>query len=383
MFSFVVKKQLERARLTELVTPHGAIKGPFFQFVATQAAIRGMLFSEDLEAMKVQIVLANTYHLHLRPGEDVVAEAGGLHGFMNWSGPITTDSGGYQLFSLGAKHDTKEGVKVTEDSVTFRSPLDGSLHTFTPETAIQIQAKLGADIIMPLDVCTPYRVTHEDVLKAVDQTAVWARRCKDEHARLNTPQALYGIVQGSTYPDLRQRSAQQLSELNFFGYSIGGELQERGEKQIESVVRQTTGHLPVHKPRYLMGYGTPEDIVGAVRAGVDHFDCVLPIRNARHGQLFYNLNVEELVRLLKDPERPIVPADLYTRIDIRKSIFASDFSVFSADHPVIQKPYTKAYVHHLMRAEVPSGNRLAVLHNIWFYVRLMEAIRVVIEKEGT
>ncbi|MEX1112464.1 MAG: tRNA guanosine(34) transglycosylase Tgt, partial [Candidatus Andersenbacteria bacterium] len=360
--------------------PHGAVQGPFFQFVATQAAIRGMVFPEDLEAMEVQIVLANTYHLHLRPGEDVIAQAGGLHGFMNWNGPITTDSGGYQLFSLGAKHETKDGVKVTEDSVTFRSPMDGSLHTFTPETAIQIQAKLGADIIMPLDVCTPYRVTHEDVLRAVDQTTQWAKRCKAEHEALAAPQALYGIVQGSVYPDLRQRSAEQLRELDFFGYSIGGELQERGEKQIESVVRETTKHLPHDKPRYLMGYGTPEDIVGAVRSGVDHFDCVLPIRNARHGQLFYDLNIEELTQLLQDPERPIIQSDLYTRIDIRKSAYARDFSLLSANHPVIRKPYTKAYLHHLMRAEVPSGSRLAVLHNIWFYVQFMKAIRTVIQQ---
>lgn len=375
MFDFHVTSTLGRARRTVLTTPHGIVEGPFFQFVATQAAIRGMVFSEDLEAMGVQIVLSNTYHLHLRPGEDTVAEGGGLHGFMEWSGPVTTDSGGYQVFSLGAKHAAADGVKITADSVTFRSPLDGSLRTFTPETAMQIQAKLGADIVMPLDVCTPFKVTRDYARHAVDQTTVWAQRCKEEQGRLGSPQALYGIVQGSVYEDLRRRSAEQLRELNLFGYSIGGELQEGGDKQIEAVVSKTTGHLPEDKPRYLMGYGAPEDIVGAVRAGVDQFDCVLPIRNARHGQLFYDFNTEELRRILIDPEYPIVPEKLYTRINIRKSAFARDFSVFSSEHPVLQKAYTKAYVHHLMRAEIPSAARLAVLHNIWFYVKMMREIR--------
>lgn len=319
--------------------------------------------------MGIQIVLANMYHLHLRPGEDIVADAGGLHEFMQWSGPITTDSGGYQVFSLG------EHVQLDRDKVVFRSPLDGSRHTLTPESAIQIQAKLGADIIMPLDVCTPFKASYEEVERAVEQTTAWAKRCKEEQARHTANQALYGIVQGGVYPDLRERSAAELRELNFFGYSIGGELREGKEKQLAEVVRATIQYLPQEKPRYLMGYGRPEDIIEAVRAGVDQFDCVLPIRNARHGQLFYNLNREELHRLLDDPERPVVPQSLYQTTDITKSTNAQDCSVFSPGHPVLQKPYTKSYVHHLMRAETPSGMRLTVLHNMYFYEQFMRAIR--------
>lgn len=374
MFAFEVKKKLHRARLTELVTPHGKIPGPFFQFVATQAVIRGAAFAEDLEKMGVDIVLANTYHLHLRPGEEIVSEAGGLHSFMQWDRPITTDSGGYQVFSLG------NNVKLTEDSVQFRAPLDGNLYEISPEKAIQIQATLGADFIMPLDVCTPFGATDVEVAAAVEQTTVWARRCKTEFGRLGLvgKQALYGIVQGGVYSELRKQAAQEIQDVGFFGYSIGGELREGNEKRIAEIVSVTTPSLPENAPRYLMGYGTPADIVAAVREGVDQFDCVLPIRNARHGQLFYDLSLEELRVCLHDPERPIESEKLYRRIDITKRDFARDFSLFSPGHPVMQKPYTKAYVHHLMRAEVPSATRLTVMHNVYFYVQLMKSIREII-----
>lgn len=376
MFSFIVTKKLGRARLSELKTPHGTIPGPFFQFVATQAAIRGQVMSEDMEALGVDIMLANTYHLHLRPGEDIVAKAGGLHGFMQWNKPITTDSGGYQVFSLG------DHVKIDDDGVTFKAPLDGSVHRFTPEITMQIQAKLGPDIVMPLDVCTPFTASKEEVEHAIIKTTEWVKRCKEEQSRLASPQALYGIVQGGVYPDLREKAAALLRKIGFFGYSIGGELQEKGEKEIKKIVNITTAQLPENAPRYLMGYGKPEDIVEAVRLGVDQFDCVLPVRNARHGQIFSNLNIEELQKALTDPEHPIDPKKLYTTIDITKAIFAEDFSVFDAENPAIAKQYTKSYVHHLMRAEPPSGMRLAVMANISFYVQLMRAIRNIIKEEG-
>lgn len=387
MFSFTVQKILGQARLSELTTPHGKITGPFFQFVATQAAIRGMVFSEDLEAMGVQIVLANTYHLHLQPGESVIAEAGGLHGFMQWPHPITTDSGGYQIFSLG------QNVKLDPDGVTFRSPRDGSEHRLTPEKAIQIQKKLGADIIMPLDVCTPYGASHDDVSRAVDQTTNWARRCYNSFCspspyegegggEVMARQMLYGIIQGSLYPDLRERSATQLKEIPFFGYSVGGELREGAAKQIVDGLRMTVPHLPAEKPRYLMGVGEPEDIIEAVRQGIDQFDCVLPIRNARHGKLYYNLNTTELERALREPDYPIAPEKLYATIDIRRPVFKNDQSLFSPDHPVITKAYAKAYVHHLMRTEAPSGLRLAVLHNIYFYEQLMQTIHATLKTYG-
>ena len=376
MFVFEVKKELHKARLTELTTPHGKIPGPFFQFVATQAVIRGAAFAEDLEKMGVDIVLANTYHLHLRPGEDIVAEAGGLHGFMQLDKPITTDSGGYQVFSLG------NNVKLSEAGVTFRAPIDGNFYEITPEKAMQIQVKLGADIIMPLDVCTPFGATQDDVAAAITQTTAWARRCVTEYKALGADkkQALYGIVQGGVYPDLRKRAAQEIGEIGFFGYSIGGELREGKEKRMAEIAAATTPHLPVNAPRYLMGCGAPADIVAAVREGVDQFDCVLPVRNARHGQLFYDLNLEELRACLHDPEHPVEAGKLYRRIDITKREFARDFSLFSPLHPVIEKAYTKAYVHHLMRAEVPSATRLTVLHNIYFYVQLMRAIREIISQ---
>ncbi len=420
MFDFQISKKLGNARLSKLTTPHGVIGGPFFQFVATQAVIRGMTFAEDLEKMSVQIVLANTYHLHLRPGEDIVAQAGGLHSFMGWGGPITTDSGGYQVFSLADK------AKLTADSVTFCSPIDGSSHTLTPEKAIQIQAKLGADIIMPLDVCTPFKASYKEVKKAVEQTTEWAKRCKEEYGRGNKArvarqratqpegiprglaqsageaelteglgesaetgparsQALYGIVQGGVYPDLREQSSAALRKLDFFGYCIGGELREGKEKKLAQVVKFTAQLLPEDKPRYLMGYGQPEDILEAVRSGVDQFDCVLPMRSGRHGLVYYppGKDIEagwqamsgEIGRCLADPARPIESSALYQTADIAKSSWARDFSLFSAGHPVIEKPYTKAYVHHLMRAEIPSAIRLTVLHNMYYYVRLMAAIR--------
>lgn len=381
MFSFEVKKQLGKARLSELTTPHGVILGPFFQFVATQGAIRGQVMSEDMETLGVDIMLANTYHMHLRPGEEVVEQAGGLHGFMQWNKPLTTDSGGYQVFSLG-KH-----VKIDEDGVTFQSPLDGGSHRFTPEIVMQIQAKLGPDIVMPLDVCTPFSASREEVDRAIVQSTAWAVRCKEELQKISAGlpadrQALYGIVQGGVYPELREKAAELLTQIGFFGYSIGGELQEGGEKEIKSIVGITAEKLPKNAPRYLMGYGKPEDILEAVRFGIDQFDCVLPVRNARHGQIFSKLNKQELEKCLQDPQYPIDPKKLYTVIDITKSAFANNKDIFAPNNPVIHKPYTNSYIHHLMRAEAPSGMRLAVLANISFYVELMKSIREIIAERG-
>ncbi|MAF81130.1 tRNA guanosine(34) transglycosylase Tgt, partial [bacterium] len=210
MFDFTVDTKLGAARLTTLTTPHGAIRGPFFQFVATQAAIRGQVYSEDLEKLGVQIILANTYHLHLRPGEQLIAEAGGLHEFMQWEKPITTDSGGYQVFSLG------QNVKIDPDGVTFRSPINGDEHRFTPESTIDVERQLGADIIMPLDIATPFDASESDIEQAVAQTIAWAKRCQTHHQKLESKeakQALYGIVQGGLVPSLRAECAAALIEL--------------------------------------------------------------------------------------------------------------------------------------------------------------------------
>lgn len=377
MFKFKVQKKLYKARLSLLVTSHGAVQGPFFQFVATQAGVRGQVYSEDLEKLGAQVVLANTYHLHLRPGEETVADAGGLHDFMQWGGPMTTDSGGYQVFSLGGN------VKLDKDGVTFRSPIDGASHRITPESAMQIQAKLGADIVMQLDVCTDFRATHKEVEEAVEQSLKWAKRCKEEHERLGIPQALYGIMQGGVYMDLREKSAEGLRDLGFFGYSIGGEMRDADGSAIEEGVPRLAPLLPEDAPRYVMGSGAPEDIVTLVRAGFDQFDCVLPVRHARHGKLYRNLNKEVLREYLLDPERPVVASDFYETLDIKKTENARDWSVFSPGNPAIDKPYTVGYVHHLMRTEMPNGFRLAVLNNMWFYVELLRGLREVIEEEGS
>ncbi|MEX2054552.1 MAG: tRNA guanosine(34) transglycosylase Tgt, partial [Candidatus Andersenbacteria bacterium] len=289
-------------------------------------------------------------------------------------------SGGYQVFSLG------QHVALDADGVTFRSPLNGDQYRFTPETTMQIQAKLGADIVMPLDVCTPFGASYDDVAQAVKQTTEWAKRCAQEHESLQrgrkNPQALYGIVQGSLYQDLREISAQALQDIGFFGYSVGGELRDASEHRMEEGARMTAPLLPATSPRYLMGCGTPEDIVRAVRAGFDQFDCVLPIRNARHGKIYTELNVDELNRCLKEPDRPVNASELYTAVDMRKSAEAHNFDVFSPNNPVIERPYSRAYVHHLLRAETPSGIRLTVLHNIYFYVQLLQAIQHSIKQHG-
>ncbi len=379
-FKFEIERKLGRARRGQITTPHGRVETPFFQFVATQAAIRGQVFTEDLEALGVQVVLSNTYHLHLRPGEDLVAEAGGLHGLMQWPGVMTTDSGGYQVFSLG------KNVTRDEEGVTFRSPLDGKEYRLTPESVMKIEEKLGADMIMPLDVCTPYRAEREEVAAAVRVTQLWAKRCCDEHARLqaerSNQQALYGILQGGVYPDLREKAAEGLAELGFFGHAVGGELRDGEESAMGMQLDYIADLLPSDGPRYVMGAGAPEDIVRAVRSGLDQFDTVFPVRNARHGRVYRNLNVNYLEEVLMDPEQPVEADRLYQAVNVKRAEFARDWSEFSPGNPAIKKPYTVAYVHHLFRAEAPSGFRLAVLHNMHFYLDLMRSIRAAIEKRG-
>jgi queuine tRNA-ribosyltransferase len=377
VFSFSVTATLGKARTSVLTTPHGDVPGPFFQFVATNAAIRGLVYADDLERLGVDIVLANTYHLHLQPGDEVVAALGGLHEMMQWPRAVTTDSGGYQVFSLG------QHVRLDADGVTFRSPKSGDEKRLTPEGVIKIQQNLGADIIMPLDVCTPFGATREAVAAAVAQTTKWAKRsafAKATADKLAPEQVLYGIIQGGVYPELREQAAREIQELGFFGYAIGGEMRNVQDSQMDYGVRMTVGHLPADAPRYLMGAGAPEDIVRAVRAGVDQFDCVLPIRNARHGKLYRALNVEELTACLQDPERPVAPAALYQTLDIEKSTHARVRDLFAPDNPAIPKPYSVGYVHHLMRAEPPSGYRLCVLNNIWFYVQLFAEMRRIISQ---
>lgn len=332
------------ARLGEFTTPHGSIPLPAFAPVGTQATVK-TLTPDELHELGVEIILANTYHLYLRPGADLIAELGGLHRFMGWDGPILTDSGGFQVFSLAHMR------QVDEEGVTFRSHIDGSLHRFTPEMVVRTQELLGADIIMPLDVCPPPD-RRAEVEEAVRLTNRWAERAKAVHSRED--QALFGIVQGGIFPDLRQLAAEFLTELDFPGYAIGGLSVGETKEQMYATLETTVPLLPADRPRYLMGVGTPEDILEAVARGIDLFDCVLPTRVARNGGLLTHegrINIRN-AKYARDPD-PIEPGcGCYTC-----------------------QRFSRAYLRHLFKAEEILGLRLATLHNLYFMQQLMVRIR--------
>jgi queuine tRNA-ribosyltransferase len=314
--------------------------------VGTQATVKG-LRPADLRAAGAEIVLCNAYHLYLRPGEDVIARCGGLHQFMGWDGPILTDSGGFQVFSLGGLQS------VTEDGVSFRSHVDGSLHEYSPEKAIRVQAALGADIIMPLDECLPYPVDRQYAAQAVDRTTRWARRAASSQLR-RSEQTLFGIVQGATFGDLRRRSAQGMLELDFPGYAIGGLSVGEPRDLLFEALEATTALLPAEKPRYLMGAGTPDLLVEGVRRGVDMFDCVLPTRTARLGTA-------------------LVPEG---RLAVRNAAYAADrrpleegCDCYACAH------FSRAYIRHLFQAREMLGPQLVTIHNLRHVARLMDRIR--------
>ncbi len=335
------------ARVGWLTTPHGAAPTPLFAPVGTQATVK-TLSPRDLRELGVGLVLANTYHLFLRPGADLVAQLGGLHRFMAWDGPILTDSGGYQVFSLAHMR------KVDADGVTFRSHIDGSLQRFTPESVIATEEKLGADIIMVLDECPDplHRGYNEEALA---RTHAWAARCQAAHRRPD--QALFGIVQGGVFPDLRRESARYLTALNFPGYAVGGLAVGETKEQMSATLAFTCPLLPADKPRYLMGVGAPEDILEGVTHGIDMFDCVLPTRLARNGGLltrFGRLNIRNAQYTAST--EPIEPG----------------CTCYTCRH------FTLAYLRHLFKAGETLGLHLATLHNIHFMLRLMEQIRAAI-----
>ena len=337
------------ARAGTLTTPHGDLPTPAFMPVATQGAIKA-LDPSDLRAIGARVVLANAYHLYLRPGADAVRRLGGLHGFMGWPGPILTDSGGFQGFSL------KHLRKITDDGIVFRSHVDGSIHDFTPETAIQCQQELGADLIMPLDVCAPAEAERGEVETAVVRTARWAVRCREAHPD-DTRQLLFGIVQGGLFEDLRGRSAERLVSLDFPGYAVGGLSVGESKRDMYRTLAATTRMLPPDRPRYLMGVGSPEDLVEGVARGVDMFDCVLPTRIARNGALFVSTG--------------------------RANVYTSRFRTL--DGPVEEgcdcytcATFSAAYLHHLFKAKELLAYRLATLHNLRFVLRLMEEIRAAV-----
>lgn len=338
------------ARLGRIVTPHGDIATPAFAPVGTQATVKA-LDPRDLHELGAELILSNTYHLYLRPGAEVVAEMGGLHRFMNWDGPILTDSGGFQVFSLSKTR------KITDEGVEFRSHIDGSRHLFTPEMVVRVQEQLGADIIMVLDECAePQDRAYNE--QALARTHAWAERCRV--AQIRSDQALFGIVQGGVFPDLRRQSAEFLKALDFPGYAIGGLSVGETKEQMVAMLDITTPLLPSAKPRYLMGVGAPEDLLEGVARGVDLFDCVLPTRLARNAGLFTQQG----------------------RINIRNARFERDTAPIDEGCPCFTcQNFSRAYLRHLFKAGELLAYRLASIHNLHFLLALMCDIRMAIAND--
>jgi queuine tRNA-ribosyltransferase len=343
-FDLVAQDDGTNARAGIMRTPHGDIPTPVFAPVGTLATVKTMT-PADLRELKATLILANTYHLYLRPGADVVAEMGGLHRFMGWDGPILTDSGGFQVFSL-------EGLRqISDEGATFRSHIDGSTHTFTPELVIAAQEKLGADIIMAFDEC-PDPSDYDYNVQALERTHRWAERCRV--AKTRADQALYGIVQGGVFADLRTASAKFLTSLDFDGYGIGGLSVGETKAEMHAMLEVLHPLLPRHKPRYLMGVGSPEDLFECVARGVDQFDCVLPTRIARNGAVF----------------------TIWGRLNLRNAQFAQDKAPIEEDCTCYTcRTFSRAYLRHLIIAKEITGLRLTTLHNLHFMLETMRRIR--------
>ena len=339
------------ARYGVIHTPHGDVYTPMFMPVGTLATVK-YISPEELYEIGSQVILSNTYHCWLRPGENVVNNAGGLHTFMNYKRPMLTDSGGFQVFSLSANR------KITEEGVKFKSHLDGSALFLSPEKSIEIQNKLGADIIMSFDECPPYPCTHEYMQKSIERTLRWAKRGKDAHK--NEKQALFGICQGGEFEDLRRYSTTKTVEMDFDGYSIGGTALGEGKDVMHKMIEYTVKYLPENKPRYLMGVGTPEDLLEGVLRGVDMFDCVLPTRIARHGAIMTSKG----------------------KINIRDKKYEYDLSPLDeeCDCPTCRN-YTKSYLRHLYKCEEGLGKRLLSLHNLRFLLKISEEMRKAIQED--
>ena len=352
---FRLLKTEGRARRGEFSCPHGTAQTPVFMNVGTQAAIKGGLSAADLEQIGTQIELSNTYHLHLRPTDKVVRDMGGLHKFMTWNGPILTDSGGFQVFSLSSLR------KIKEEGVYFASHIDGRKIFMGPEESMQIQSNLGSDIAMAFDECIENPAPRDYVQKSCERTLRWLQRCKNELDRLNSlpetvnpGQVLFGINQGGTYPDIRIWHMQEIAKLDLPGYAIGGLAVGESTEVMYDIIDAVEPHMPKEKPRYLMGVGTPSNIIEGVARGIDFFDCVMPARNARHGRLFTwqgAINMKN-AKYERD-ETPIDP---------------------ECDCPVCRR-YSKAYIRHLFKAEELLAMRLCVMHNLYFYNKLTERIR--------
>lgn len=349
-----------RAKRAEVSTVHGTIQTPVFMNVGTVGAIKGAVSTDDLKEIRTQVELSNTYHLHVRTGDKLIREFGGLHKFMNWDRPILTDSGGFQVFSLTGLR------KIKEEGVYFQSHIDGHRIFMGPEESMQIQSNLGSTIAMALDECPPHPATREYMQNSVDRTTRWMERCKVEMARLNSlpetinqEQLLFGINQGGTYEDIRIEHAKTISAMDLDGYALGGLAVGESHEEMYRILDETVPYLPEHKPTYLMGVGTPANILEAVDRGVDFFDCVYPSRNGRHGHVYTNQG--------------------------KRNLFNSKYEL---DHLPIEegcgcpacRSYSRAYIRHLLKAKEMLGMRLCVLHNLYFYNTMMEEIRDAIEQ---
>jgi queuine tRNA-ribosyltransferase len=339
-----------QARNAELALAHGRVETPVFMPVGTYGTVKAMAPNE-LATLGAQIVLGNTFHLWLRPGTDVVAGHGGLHRFMGWNRPILTDSGGFQVWSLGALR------KVREEGVSFASPVNGDKLLLTPEVSMQVQRTLDSDVVMVFDECTPYPATHDEAARSMELSLRWARRSADEFRRLANPNALFGILQGGVHDDLRDRSLDGLTAIGFDGYAIGGLSVGEPKDEMLHVLGRMAPRLPADRPRYLMGVGTPEDIVAGVEAGIDMFDCVLPTRNARNGWLFTR----------------------YGDVKIRNARHRPDTRPLDADCTCYTcRNFTRAYLHHLQRVNEILGARLNTIHNLHYYLTLTAEMRAAI-----
>lgn len=340
------------ARLGRIHTPHGVIETPIFMPVGTQATVK-TLTPEELKEIESQIILSNTYHLYLRPGHDIVKKAGGLHQFMNWDRPILTDSGGFQVFSLGPLR------KISEEGVEFRSHIDGSKHMLTPEKAMEIQNALGSDIMMAFDECAPYPADRDYVKKSLERTTRWLERCKKAHKNPEK-QALFGIVQGGMYKDLREQSAREITAIDLPGYAVGGLSVGEPKELMYEVLDYTVHLLPEDKPRYLMGVGTPDILIEAAIRGIDMCDCVLPTRIARNGTAMTSQG----------------------KVVVRNAKYAEDFTTLDPECDCYAcQNYTKAYIRHLLKSNEILGARLLSIHNLRFLLKLMSDVRQAIMED--
>ncbi len=359
-YSYKILKQEGRAKRAEVTTVHGTIQTPVFMNVGTAAAIKGAVSTEDLQNLKTQVELSNTYHLHVRPGDKLIKELGGLHKFMVWDKPILTDSGGFQVFSLSGLR------KIKEEGVTFHSHVDGRIIFMGPEESMQIQSNLASTIAMAFDECPPALAERSYVQPSVDRTTRWLERCRAEMKRLNNledtinkEQLLFGINQGAIFSDIRIEHAKRISDMDLDGYALGGLAVGESHEEMYYILDETVPYLPKNKPTYLMGVGTPANILEAVDRGVDFFDCVYPTRNGRHGHLYTN----------------------HGKINLFNQKFEKDMRPIEegCGCPACQK-YSRAYIRHLLKAKEMLGMRLCVMHNLYFYNTMMKEIRDALDK---